>query len=167
VALSGHIPQILRHAGFCGGGRENIPQPAKYYPPGFELTLLPFGEHTLRHFVYYERPEGMEHDASGLEVTSEAGSPVRLDSIVPQDQAFATVSHLYRGIERGLERLVEKYGERQLFVGPPEAQATQRYFRWPDLVPNTDLTSARLGIETIVEQGEGAILRRLKRSYKV
>jgi hypothetical protein len=55
------------------------------------------------------------------------------------------VSHLYRGIERGLERLVEKYGERQLFVGAPEAQATQQYFRWPELVPITDLASARLG----------------------
>jgi rubrerythrin len=80
--------------------RPNFPQPAKYYPPGFELTLLPFGEHTLRHFVYYERPEGMEHDVSGLEAISEAGSPVRLDSIVPQDQAFATVSHCEPSVSR-------------------------------------------------------------------
>jgi hypothetical protein len=39
---------------------------------------------------------------------------------------------------------------------PPEAQATQRYFGWPELVPVTNLASAHAAIETIVEQGEGA-----------
>lgn len=136
--------------------RPNFPQPAKYYPPGFELALLPFSEQALGHFVFYERPEGMENDASELELAREVLPPLALDAVVPQQQHFATVGHLYRGIERGFERLVEKHGERRVFVGPPEAQATQRYFRWPELVPVTDLASARAAIETIVEQGEGA-----------
>ena len=136
--------------------RPNFPQPAKYYPPGFELALMPFSEQALGHFVFYERPEGMEHDAPELKLASEVIAPLVPDAVIPQEQDFATVGHLYRGIERGFERLVEKYGERRVFVGPPDAQATQRYFRWPELVPVTDLASAKAAIETIVEQGEGA-----------
>jgi nitrite reductase/ring-hydroxylating ferredoxin subunit len=136
--------------------RPNFPQPATYYPPGFELALFPFSEQALGHFVFYERPEGMEHDAPELKLASEVIAPLVPDAVIPQEQNFATVGHLYRGIERGFERLVDKYGERRVFVGPPEAQATQQYFRWPELVPVTNLASAQAAIETIVEQGEGA-----------
>src|ERR687893_1040125 len=137
--------------------RPNFPQPAKYYPPGFELALMPFSEQTLGSFVFYERPEGMEHDAPELELASEVIAPLMPGGVVvPHEQEFATVGHLYRGIEQGFGRLVEKYGEHRVFVGPPEAQATRRYFWWPELVPVTDLASAQAAIETIVEQGEGA-----------
>src|SRR5262249_58460478 len=76
--------------------------------------------------------------------------------IVPQPQDFATVGHLYRSIEHGIDRLADKFGERNLFVGPPRAQATNEYFRWPELVSVTDLASAHQAIDTILEQGEGA-----------
>ena len=136
--------------------RPNFPQPAKYYPPGFQLALLPFSERALGDFVFYERPEGMEDNAPELELAREVMPHPATDVVVPHEQEFATVGHLYRAIERGFERLVEKYGERRVFIGPPEAQATQRYFWWPELVPVTDLASAQAAIETIVEQGEGA-----------
>ena len=76
--------------------------------------------------------------------------------IVPQLQDFATVGHLYRSIEQGLAHLAEKFGERNLFVGPPRAQATSTDFRWPELVAVTDLASPRRALDTILEQGEGA-----------
>jgi hypothetical protein len=136
--------------------RPNFPQPAKYYPPGIQLALIPFSEQALGNFVFYERPEGMENDASELKLAREAVPSIAPDTVVPHEQDFATVGHLYRGIERGFERLVEKYGEQRVFIVPPEAQATQRYFGWPELVPVTNLASAQAAIETIVEQGEGA-----------
>jgi hypothetical protein len=109
--------------------RPNFPQPAKYYPPGFELALMPFSEQALGSFVFYERPEGMEHDAPELQLASEVIAPLIPGGVVvPHEQEFATVGHLYRGIEQGFRRLVEKYGEQRVFVGPPEAQATWRYF---------------------------------------
>ena len=40
-------------------------------------------------------------------------------------------------------------------MGPPRAQATAKYFDWPELVPVTDLGSAQKAIDTILEQGEG------------
>ena len=136
--------------------RPNFPQPASHYPAGVHLTLLPFGEAALRHFMFLERPEGMAlHDAPGLAAFSRAAPAMRPGDIAPHGQDFATVGHLYRSIEAGIEHLAEKYGERWLFVGPPRAQATQRYFGWPELVPVTDAASARRAIGEILEQGEG------------
>src|SRR5262249_59932471 len=39
--------------------RPNLPAPARHYPAGVNLTLVPFGEPALRHFMFLERPEGM------------------------------------------------------------------------------------------------------------
>jgi len=53
--------------------RPNFLQPASHYPAGVHLTLLPFGEAALRHFMFLERPEGMAlHDAPGLAAYSRA-----------------------------------------------------------------------------------------------
>jgi CDGSH-type Zn-finger protein/truncated hemoglobin YjbI len=136
--------------------RPNFPQPASHYPAGVNLTLLPFGEPALRHFMFLERPEGMAlHDAPGLAAFSRAAPTMQAGDIVPRGQDFATVGHLYRSIEAGIEHLAEKHGERWLFVGPPRAQATQEYFHWPELVAVTDVASARRAIGEILEQGEG------------
>ena len=137
--------------------RPNFPQRAKYYPPGVQLALVPFGETAIRHFLYLERPEGMDlRDAEGFEVM-QAAAPITDDdaTFVPFGQQYATVGHLYRGIEQGLEHLAQRYGEDQVFVGPPAAQVTGTYFRWNELVQVTDLSSAKLAIDTILEQGEG------------
>ena len=137
----------------------NFPQQSKYYPPGVQLALLPFGEHALQHFLYLERPEGMDlEDAPEFAVLAIPKPSLALDDdqVVPQAQDFATIGHLYRGIEQGFRHLVEKYGERRVFIGPPHAQATQEYFGWPELIAVTDLASACQAIETIIEEGEGA-----------
>ncbi|HEX6454748.1 MAG TPA: CDGSH iron-sulfur domain-containing protein, partial [Trebonia sp.] len=126
------------------------------YPAGVHLTLLPFGEAALRHFMYLERPEGMAlHDAPGLAAFRRAAPAMQIGDIVPRGQDFATVGHLYRSIEAGIDHLAEKYGERWLFVGPPHAQATPQYFGWPELVAVTDVASAHRAIDEILEQGEG------------
>ena len=136
--------------------RPNFPQPASHYPAGVHLTLLPFGEPALRHFMFLERPEGMAlHDAPGLVAYSRAAPAMQPGDIAPHAQDFATVGHLYRSIEAGIDHLADKHGERWLFVGPPRAQATQQYFGWPELVAVTDVASAHRAIDEILEQGEG------------
>ena len=139
-------------------GRPNLPLPAHHFPAGVNLTLAPFGEPALRHFMFLERPEGMELEgAPGIDGLPGDATPLMAPSdIVPQAQDFATIGHLYRSIEHGIGRLAEKFGERNLFVGPPRAQATSAHYHWPELVPVTDLTSAQQAIDTILEQGEGA-----------
>jgi hypothetical protein len=138
--------------------RPNLPAPARHYPAGVNLTLVPFGEPALRHFMFLERPEGMELEgARGIDAPVHEAVPLMAEQdIVPRPQDFATVGHLYRSIEHGIDHLAEKFGERNLFVGPPRAQATSEYFHWPELVPVTDLASAHRAIDTILEQGEGA-----------
>jgi Ferritin-like len=136
--------------------RPNMPHPAHHYPPGVTVTLLPFGEAALRHFLFLERPEGMNVDDSEAIAASQHAVPhMDPDAIAPVLQRFATVGHLYRSIEAGLRRLVEKWGEARVFVGPARAQAKPEHFRWPEVVEITDLNSAVRAIETIVEQGEG------------
>ena len=49
----------------CPGRTSRMP--ATHYPAGVHLALLPFGEAALQHFMYLERPEGMDlNDAEGL-----------------------------------------------------------------------------------------------------
>ena len=136
--------------------RPNLPAPARHYPAGVQLVLMPFGEQALRHFMFLERPEGMElQDADGVAAMGLAAPVLNARDIVPRGQDFATVGHLYRSIEAGLDRLASKYGEDWLFVGPRRAQATAEYFGWPELIAVTDLASARRAVEEILEQGEG------------
>jgi ferritin-like protein len=138
--------------------RPNLPAPARHYPAGVNLTLVPFGEPALQHFMFLVRPEGMALEGGkGIDAPVHEAVPLMTEGdIVPQLQDFATIGHLYRSIEQGLAHLAEKFGERNLFVGPPRAQATRTDFRWPELVTVTDLASAQRALDTILEQGEGA-----------
>ena len=129
--------------------RANFPHPASSYPAGVHLALLPFGEPALQHFMFLERPEGMDlDDAQGMAAFGRARPAMQPGEIVPHGQDFATVGHLYRSIEAGIAHLADKFGERWLFVGPPRAQATEQYFVWPELVAVTDVASRRSGPST-------------------
>lgn len=136
--------------------RPDLPTPAGHFPPGMRITLIPFGERALRHFLYLERPEGMAlADPEAAAAVTRAQAIMDETDIVPRSQAFATVGHLYRAIDIGFAWLVAKLGPEKLFIGPPAAQATPEAFGWKELVPVIDLASAHAAIDTIVEQGEG------------
>jgi len=121
------------------------------------VVRLSFGDAALTHFLYLERPEGMERmDAEGFVPAAPPSDPVTAGEIMPRRQEFATVGHLYRGILDGLTGLAARLGERALFPGPRRAQATPELFGWPQLIAVTGLDSACAAIEEIIEQGEGA-----------
>jgi CDGSH-type Zn-finger protein/truncated hemoglobin YjbI len=155
-----HLALVQNLLAAIGGAphlsRPNFPHPATHYPAGVHLALLPFGEPALQHFMFLERPEGMDlNDAEGMAAYGRATPAMQQGEIVPRSQDFKTVGHLYRSIEAGIAHLSDKFGERRLFVGPPRAQATQQYFRWPELIAVTDAASAQKAIDEILEQGEG------------
>src|SRR3954454_1819836 len=140
-------------------GRPNFPVPPRAFPARIQILLMPFGEAALRHFAFLERPEGHAiEDAEELAAVEEATPlpDIEADAIGPIAADFQTISHLYRSLEDALEWLLEQNSEEWLFIGPPRAQASGDVFRFPELVPVTDLASARRAIDTIVEQGEGA-----------
>ena len=147
--------------------RPAFPQVSRYYPAGITIELRRFSDATLTRFVHLERPEGVE-----IEDEVRADPAVELDGDAPDvapgalrtpddaveevpPEAYATVGHLYQAIEDGICLLVERRGEADVFIGPPEAQATAAYFRFPNLVAVTDLASARRALEVLVTQGEG------------
>lgn len=138
--------------------RPNMPILSRWYPPGVQIALLPFGERALRHFMYLERPEGMTlADAEGFAAQPGIEPLPSIDRpTVAVPEQWRTVGHLYRGIEAGLARLCGRYGEEAVFIGPPTAQAVTATFEWKELTAVTGLASASRAIELIVEQGEGA-----------
>jgi len=137
--------------------RPNFPRRSDDLPGAVQFRLLPFGTDSLTHFLYLERPEGMERmDAAEFVPAIPPREPVEPSEAISRAQDFGTVGHLYRGIEQGLATLADRFGERGLFVGPTRAQATPELFRWPQLVAVHDLASATAAINEIIEQGEGA-----------
>ena len=123
--------------------RPHMPHQAKGYPAGVQLALVPFGERALRHFLFLERPEGLElRDADGFDPSGPALPIMAATDIVPWGQEFHTVGHLYRSIQAGIRNLADKLGEEQLFIGPREAQASRESFGWPQLVPIIDTATA-------------------------
>src|SRR5215813_8033916 len=115
--------------------RPSFPRHSEFLLPGAEFALLPFGADSLTHFLYLERPEGMERvDAAEFVPAVPPPDPVAGGEVMPRPQGFLTAGHLYRGIEQGLSDLAGRLGEPVLFVGEPRAQATPDRFRWPQLI---------------------------------
>ena len=136
--------------------RPNLPQPANYYPAGVQLALLPFGEAALQHFMFLERPEGMDlADAAGLSAVGRAQPHLTERDIVPR----ATGLRHRRPpvpVHRGRPGPPGRAARRGLAVRrAARAQATTAHFGWPELIPVTDLASAQRAIDEILEQGEG------------
>src|SRR3989475_9831749 len=105
--------------------RPNFPILSRWYPPGVQVALVPFGERALRHFIYLERPEGIAlDDAEGFAAADKAAPLMDDTLLMAVGEDFQTVGHLYRGIGDGLGRLVERYGEPNGFIGPGRAPAT-------------------------------------------
>lgn len=137
--------------------RPNFPVHSKYFSSAVQMVLLPFGEPALRHFMYLERPEGSTlRDAESLTRHLQSSKVRDHMELVPAGQEFSTIGHLYRGVERGFVHLAEKYGEKRLFAGSTQTQATEESFGWPELVTVYDLSSASRAVETIIVEGEGA-----------
>jgi hypothetical protein len=74
---------------------------------------------------------------------------------------YQTVGHLYRGIEQGLERLVERSGESGVFIGPPQAQATTAVFEWSELTAVTTLATTAKHLMNWVMRPLGSLLTTL------
>src|SRR5262249_43931900 len=137
--------------------RPNFPVAPGYHPAGVVVSLAPFNLATLEHFIYLERPEGVDvPDGAGFDRPAPYQRATKADRLSPSSQDYATVGHLYRGIRAGISRLADRLGESKLFVGPARAQVDASMAPLSDLVAVTDVASALRAIDTIVGQGEGS-----------
>jgi hypothetical protein len=136
--------------------RPNFPVLPGYHPSSIVVRLTPFTPDTADHFVYLERPEGVDLPrARGFESDIEYERHSGGTRLTPTAEDYGTVGHLYRGIDGGFRMLAEKLGHDALFLGDPRAQVSPEVVALPGLTAVTDLDSALKAIATIVEQGEG------------
>jgi hypothetical protein len=136
--------------------RQNFPVPPGYHPASLVVRLAPLARATLDHFVYLERPEGMDMaQADGFDSAVAYQRSPRHTQITPAAEDYDTVGHLYRGIENGFKHLASRLGEASLFIGGRSAQLDSDVMDLPGLVVVTDLATAIEAIDVIIEQGEG------------
>jgi CDGSH-type Zn-finger protein/uncharacterized Fe-S cluster protein YjdI len=137
--------------------RPAFPVRPGHFPADVLMSLAPFGEATLDHFMYIERPEELQiADGAGFGHALHYRRIARPDMLAPSPQDYASQGHLYHGILQGLVRLSEQLGEERVFVGHDQAQVSVEEFGLPGLFRITDLASAHRAVEEIVLQGEGA-----------
>ena len=137
--------------------RPEFPVRSGWFPSEVVLRLAPFGAATLDHFMYIERPEGIEMaDGAGFDHPAHHPRAARPDLLSPTPRDYSSQGQLYHSVLRGLAKLVEEIGEDAVFVGHGEAQVSAAEFGLPGLFKVTDLASARRAVEEIVLQGEGA-----------
>ncbi len=148
LAAIGAAPHLWRPA---------FPVRPGHFPADVVMNLAPFCEATLDHFMFIERPEGIQLvDGAGFGHPAHYERVVRRDLLAPSPQDYVSQGHLYHGVLQGLTRLVDQLGEERVFVGHGEAQVGVEAFALPGLFKITDLASAQRAVEAIVRQGEGA-----------
>lgn len=147
--------------------RPQFPVHSGWFPADVVLRLSPFGAATLDHFMYIERPEGIEMvDGTGFHHPAHHPRVARPELLTPTPQDYVSQGQLYHSVLRGLAKLVDEFGEERVFVGHGEAQVSAAEFGLPGLFRITGLESARRAVEEIVQQGEGAPTHREGSHYQ-
>lgn len=161
VEEMGHLALAANLASAIGAGphfsRPEFPIPPGVLPSGLILELSGFSPTLLDHFIYLERPEGIElKDATGFDHPVNYDRTLKKGRLMPGAQDYETIGHLYRGILRGFEGLVHMHGERDVFCGDVEAQIGPAEASLPGLITVSNIEEVEAAINTIIEQGEGA-----------
>ncbi|MEN0061108.1 MAG: ferritin-like protein [Myxococcota bacterium] len=137
--------------------RQNLPVTPGYHPGALVVKLAAFNESTIDHFVYLERPEGVElPDGAEFVHGTWVRPSLSRDTWMPTAQDYLTVGHFYRSLRAAFTRLANRLGEQALFCGDPARQVGPGILDWDGLEPVVDVVSAHRAIDLIVEQGEGS-----------
>jgi CDGSH-type Zn-finger protein/uncharacterized Fe-S cluster protein YjdI len=146
--------------------RPDFPVARGKFPAEVDFHLAPFNESSIDHFVFLERPDGIDiEDGKGFSHESRYPRVVCTSLLSPTPRDYSSQGHLYHGIGRAIERLADKLGEENLFVGHGQAQLSATEFPMPGLFQVTDVESAHQALEEIVRQGEGAPAHREDSHY--
>ena len=138
--------------------RPNFPVSPGYHPADVLVQLRPFSKSTIDHFVFLERPEGIDvHDGADFDHGHDYVRAITTQTIMPTAQDYRTVGYLYRSLRDGVQALAKQIGEEALFIGDPSAQIGPPDVELPGLVRVRDLATAVEAIDNIVAQGEGNI----------
>jgi hypothetical protein len=139
-----------------------VPDFPTYLPDGekdFEVNRERFSKSAIETFLRIERPAKPE-DHSRRFVKPDS----RRVQILPkhksddgEDLHFYSIGEFYHAIQLGLEQLCEELGEAKVFTGKSSRQVTPEYYYsgGGEIIPVSDMASAKAAIRLISEQGEG------------
>jgi len=137
--------------------RPDFPVARGYFPADVDFHLAPFDEQSIDHFVFLERPEGIDvQDGLGFVHESRYPRVICSELLTPTPREYHSQGHLYHGIAQAIRHLAGQLGEAALFAGHGEAQLGSAEFPLPGLFRVSCVDSAMQAIEEIVRQGEGA-----------
>jgi CDGSH-type Zn-finger protein/uncharacterized Fe-S cluster protein YjdI len=160
VEEMGHLAAVWNITSALGAaprfGRNNFPLEPGLLPASVVVKLAPFGEHTLQHFIYLERPhDSTEPDGEGFayERNYVRGGGARL---TPMGLNYDTVGAFYAALGEGLRAFVDKHGEDDTFDGDPALQLSPAEVALHGVRPVRCLKTALAAFNAIVTQGEGA-----------
>lgn len=142
----GGVPQV-NTPGF-------IPSYPAYLPDGetaFEANLMKFSPEAIQTFMEIEMPASQEKGVSQVPRRKREGL------ILAKGDTYPTIGEFYQAIKDGFIYLAERYPN-ELFVKDSSRQVTPDIYDPADggeVIVVTDLKTALLAIDEIVEQGEG------------
>lgn len=137
-----------------------VPLYPAYLPDGetdFQVDLQPFSKAAIECFLKIERPASAAGEGvATISRTPQQGSLRAARTHDESEEHFYSIGEFYQAIDQGLDLLHEKHGE-SLFCGDPALQVTPDYYYsgGGDVIPVTDLASAKAATRLISEQGEG------------
>lgn len=160
VEEMGHLLIVANLTVACGGrphfGRPNFPISPGYFPSGVVVRLAGFSRATIEHFIFLERPQGVDGDDSAAFEQEDYSRTPLLVGLMPSAQDYTTIGHLYASIRTNIEDLAERIGPAALFIGAPSAQVGPAVVDLPGVTLIDSIESAGAAIDTVIDQGEGS-----------
>lgn len=136
-----------------------VPAYPAYLPDGerdFRVDRQRFSKACIEAFLEIERPhEAPSEEKKIIHPEEPRRSRLGVSPTAP-DYQFYSIGEFYQAIYRGIHRLHRTMGD-ALFSGDPARQITSEYFfsGGGQVIPVTDLSSARRALDLIAGQGEG------------
>lgn len=166
----GHLLMVANLTVSVGGrphfARPNFPVAPGYFPSGVVVRLSGFSTETLDHFIFLERPRGVEGDDAADYGRPDYVRDQARPGIMPSAQDYETIGHLYEAIRQNLAALSKRLGEQSLFVGARDAQIGKGMVDLESVATIGSLAEALEAIDLIVEQGEGSPADREESHYR-
>ena len=137
VEEMGHLALVSNLLSSIGGtpnfSRLNFPVGAGALPAAMTVRLSPFDMDTLDHFIWLERPEGMDvEDAERFATDRDyVRGPVEQNELMPVALDYATVGEFYDRIGTYLDVLSDKYGPEGCSSATPTGRSVRRSRRCP------------------------------------
>lgn len=158
----GHLAAVWNITAAVGGsprfGRGNFPLDPGGLPASMVVKLAAFDEHVLQHFIFLERPLGSsEPDGAGFEPPRHFKRGALAPRVTPMGFDYDTVGEFYHMMEKALDIMVEKLGEKELFCGDPGLQLSPNEVVLSGAKPVLCAKTAISACDAIIKQGEGAL----------